>query len=130
MPRGFKRDETKTAEAKNTGLYCLDRRSFISLPKIIKGECTEPKPHVILFGKDKAPIRAEIFRRNREANRTRDGAPNRCWKCHKQVLEFAPYPFDLDQGHWHHVRHKAGERCDCPENGVVSCVDCHRKEHR
>src|ERR1700674_163114 len=120
MPRGFKRDETKTAEARNTGLYCLDRRSFISLPKIIKGECTEPKPHVILFGEDKAPVRAEIFRRNREENRTRDGAPNRCWKCHAQVFEHRMEGWTEEllspSGEWDHIRNKPGERCDCPEN--------------
>jgi hypothetical protein len=83
-------------------------------------------PHLLLFGKDKAPIRAEIFRRNREAN----GGINRCVKCGTEVFEMSHYPITLDmQGEWHHIRHRAGERCDCPENGEVRCATCHKLEH-
>ena len=121
MPRGFKRDQAATllAEFKN-------RRSFVSQPKTIEGEGADPKPHLILHGQDKGQIRAEIFRRNREAN----GGVNRCWKCGREVFEQSHYPITMDmQGQWHHLRNKPGQRCDCPENGVVSCETCHRPEH-
>lgn len=142
MPRGFKVDIAATLarfgyERWKPGL------SFVSQPKIIKGECPiqqdylgrtyELRPHLVLYGDDKGPIRAEIFRRNREAN---DGLLL-CWKCRNPVVE---YPEDdwRDQdikriasmmGEWHHVRNKPGERCDCPENGIVSCSACHKPEH-
>lgn len=129
MPRGFKRDEAATKLAYATGkLIDEKRRSFISWPKFIVDECNEgvPKPHLVLYGKDKGTIRVEIFRRNREAN---DGE-NRCWKCHRLVFEELGWPDPLGSS-WHHVRHRDGERCDCPENGVVSCVigTCHKEEH-
>jgi hypothetical protein len=129
MPRGFKRNERATREALATG-FLQDKRSFISQPKAIKGECAEPRPHLLLEGVDKGPIRAEIFRRNREANK----GTNRCVKCGQAVAE------DLHtcitgprrKGDWHHVRNKPGTRCDCPENGEVICGDpagCHSREH-
>ena len=126
--RGFKRDERATREALATG-FLEDRRSFISQPKAIKGECDEPKPHLLLQGKDKGPIRAEIFRRNREEN----GGLNRCWKCKRHVFEENLYWSGPDgvvrSGEWDHIRNKPGERCDCPENGRVACRECHKERH-
>ena len=119
MPRGFKRDEAATAEA---GFEHY--RSFVSMPKAIEGGCAEPKPHLLLHGDDKAPIRAEIFRRNREAN----GGICKCVKCGRRVYEEAVFP-DPERGEWHHIRNKSGERCDCPENGEVRCSFCHRQAH-
>lgn len=99
--------------------------SFVSQPKQI-GE--HGGPHLILFGEDKGPIRTEIFRRNREAN----GGFNRCWKCRDLVREHEDDQSlsGVPVGHWHHVRWKAAERCDCSINGVVICPRCHREEHR
>lgn len=124
MPRGFHKDLPATEAA-----HFSDARSFISLPKIIKGECTEPKPHLVLFGVDKGPVRAEIFR----LNRLKNGGVNRCWKCNRPVAE---YPRDLDElfdntprGDWDHVRNASGERCDCESNGRVACRQCHSERH-
>lgn len=119
--RGFRRDEAATLAARFE-----DYRSFVSQPKAIKGECDEPKAHLVLYGADKAPIRAEIFRRNREAK----SGLNRCVKCgqivYERVREGSRWRFG---GQWHHIRHRDGERCDCPENGAVSCWACHKPEH-
>lgn len=129
MSRGFKVAIAETNLAYDEGrLIDVKRRSFISQPKVIVGECDTPQPHLLLYGDDKGPIRAEIFRRNREAN----NGVNRCWKCWRLLHESEDerlfdgrYPV----GEWHHVRNKPGERCDDPENGAVSCPDCHRDEH-
>lgn len=144
MPRGFKKPKNTVpmsfsyvlkygGSAVETRL--IDPRSFISQGKVIKGECTEPKAHLILYGEDKGPIRAEIFRHNREAN----GGFNKCWKCLRPVCEnlqdvadlcskMPANPHDLI-GEWDHIRNKAGERCDCPENGRVACRQCHKERH-
>ena len=122
MPRGFKVDHERTQHIFNVKRW-RPGMSFISQPKIIKGECTEPKPHLILIGEDKGPIRAEVFRRNREAH----SGLNRCAGCGFVVSEQDTYGERL--GHWHHIRNKAGERCDCPENGQVLCNWCHKQEH-
>lgn len=125
MPRGFRRDAWATKFVLDQGLVDIrglawrpkDKRSFLSQAKLIVGECDQPMYHIIAYGEDKAPIRAEIFRRNREEN----GGVNRCWKCRKRVTE--------QTGEWDHIRNKPGERCDCPENGRVACRDCHRLRH-
>lgn len=131
MSRGFKKDLLATELAYATkNLMDEKRRSFVSLPKVIEGECTEPQPHLILYGeKDKGVVRAEIFRLNRLEN---DGV-NRCWKCKRPVAE---YPTDLDemlgntpQGDWDHIRNSPGTRCDCESNGRVSCRACHSERH-
>jgi hypothetical protein len=128
VPRGFQRNDRATREALATG-FLQDKGSFISQPKIIKGECDEPRPHLLLEGVDKGPIRAEIFRRNRKAN---DGFC-KCWKCGTQVFEeIDPLGSVRDlkwRGEWDHIRNKAGERCDCPENGRVACRKCHKERH-
>lgn len=118
MPRGFKRDEAATKAAN-----FHDSRSFVSQPKIVEGECTEPKPHLVLARclEDKGPIRAEIFRRNR----VKWNGTNRCDKCELSVTE-GPSCFT---GEWDHIRNKPGERCDCPENGRVACRACHKERH-
>jgi hypothetical protein len=128
MPRGYKIDRSATATALFTGAL-RDKRSFISLPKHTHGD--EAVPHLILYGKDKGPVRAEIFRRNREAN----GGINVCWKCHCVVLEneesLCPISdWNPSIGHWHHLWDKPGQRCDCPEAGAVSCPACHRASHK
>jgi hypothetical protein len=143
MPRGFRIDyqasliahqEICTPSGRQPGdLLLTDKRSFISQPKAIPGdhnfaagETFAPKPHLILYGKDKGPIRAEIFRRNREAN----GGVNRCWNCSKQVYEAVRYEeANYFLGEWDHIRNKPGERCDCCENGRVSCRACHSERH-
>lgn len=127
--RGFKKDLPATIAA-----HFADPRSFVSLPKLIVGECTEPKAHLVLYGKvDVGWLRAKIFR----LDRLKNGGDNRCWKCGRRVFENqemadwngAGYTF-WATAEWHHIRHAPGTRCDCPENGAVSCPDCHRKEHR
>src|ERR1700674_1539408 len=137
MPRGFKVDyraslvahqEIPSPSGRQPGsILLVDKRSFISQPKIIKGECAEPRPHLILYGVDKAPIRAEIFKRNREKHKLT--ILSICETCGELVQEFddgaSPYPL----GEWAHVRNKPGERCDCPENGRVACRACHSERH-
>lgn len=140
--RGFKKDVTATLEALATGML-QDRRSFISMPKVTGDPVFvlgipftgQAKPHLILYGDDKGPVRAEIFRRNREAN----GGTNRCWKCKCVVYEneeaaqmAAPPNFIMkwwSRGEWDHIRNKSGQRCDCPENGRVGCRSCHKERH-
>lgn len=127
MPRGFKVDIQASVERFGTAGRRNGRWrsgfSFVSQPKQI-GE--HGGPHLILYGEDKGPIRAEIFRRNREAN----GGVNRCWKCGAEVLESVTYESTVHYlGEWDHIRNKPGERCDCPENGRVACRRCHSERH-
>lgn len=127
MPRGFKVNNTATAIAR-ISLYIEHPDSFISTEKRIVGEWNdEPHTHLVLFGQDdKGVVRAIIFERNREEN----GGINRCWKCGAEVLEFVQYASTEHYlGEWDHIRNKAGERCDCPENGRVACRSCHRERH-
>lgn len=142
MPRGFKSDRETTKLARSSGWYLpemddlsgdllrdvfrlSDPRSFVSLPKLIKGESDLPKAHLVLYGKeDKARVRAEIFRRNREEN----GGNNKCWKCGCPLYEIATWNGG-PVGEWDHIRNKPGERCDCPENGRVACRACHKPRH-
>lgn len=120
MPRGFKRDEAATLAARFE-----DYRSFMSQPKIIKGECIEPKAHLVLYGfEDKAKVRQEVFRCNREKY---EGV-NRCVECLRRVIEGAQEG-NVWRGEWDHIRNKAGERCDCPENGQILCRECHYRKH-
>jgi hypothetical protein len=120
MPRGFKKDITGTKIGKFE-----DKRSFVSQQKFILNGCQNLN-HIIAYGKDKAPIRAEIFRRNREAN----GGFCKCWKCGLMVYELVYADvWNMPLGQWDHVRNKDGERCDCPENGRVSCEECHTERH-
>jgi hypothetical protein len=112
MPRGFKRSIVETMARRFE-----DDRSFISQYKIIVNGCPN-RNHLVLYGReDKAPIRAEIFRRNRELW----NGVNRCMQCRKQTWE--------DSGEWDHIENKPGKRCDCPENGQVLCSGCHKKKH-
>lgn len=112
--RGFKVDHTATAAARVSG-QIIDKRSFISLPKVIRGEGNgRPRPHLILYGADKTPVRQQIF----DANRKTHGGINRCWSCNRagswSTLE------------WDHIRNKSGQRCDCVQNGRLACPNCHR----
>jgi hypothetical protein len=122
VSRGFKRDNSATAAQ---GFH--DRRSFVSLPKAISGECEEPEPHLILYGlRDKAFVRTEIFKRNRLANKGK----TLCAKCGCRIYEHDPMELlGSVKGEWNHIRHKPGERCDDPENGECLCWICHREEH-
>ena len=96
------------------------------MPKLILGEGKKPKPHLILHGVDKAPIRAEIFQHNRQIN----NGINRCWMCGKRVHEIVHDNLaELFAGEWDHIRNISGERCDCPENGRVACHNCHTERH-
>lgn len=134
--RGFKldREATKLARSKfgyaagALTVFLRNKRSFISQPKVTP-HTNGAEPHLILArdAREKGPIRAEIFRRNREAN----GGLNRCWKCGVLVFEFIPLHYVRREkfGEWHHVHNKPGERCDCPENGAVSCAECHKEIH-
>jgi hypothetical protein len=123
MPRGFKKDIQATKSARYE-----DDRSFVSLPKIIPNGCPNIVHHLVLYGlEDKKPIRAEIFRRNREEN----GGKNCCWKCGKVFFdgESESLMHPEHRGEWDHICNKPGRRCDCPENGRVACRACHKKEH-
>lgn len=104
--RGFKRDEHSTRL-----IRFLDSRSFLSLPKAIKGECDIPDAHFILHGKDKANQRILLFERDRE-----------CGICRHEFV-------DENEGEWDHIRTTAGERCDCLANGRRVHVHCHQKRH-
>lgn len=113
MPRGFRKDINLTALA-HEGLYgqlLVDSRSFWSIDG-----------HILAYGKDKEPIRAEIFRLNREAN----GGVNRCWNCGVMVEEHEGDHMAAN-GEWDHIYTK--RRCDCTHNGRVSCPKCHRDRH-
>ena len=116
--RGFKRDEEATKAA-----GFADPRSFISMPKHIVGETDRPLPHCILYGEDKSRQRIFVF----DTNRRRHKGWNACESCGKTLWENTSYP--PDRGEWHHIRSKAGERCDCVENSEVRCRSCHREEH-
>lgn len=124
MPRGFQVDHQATL-LRFGGRRWWPGDSFVSKPKFIEGDGEEA--HLLLYGKaDKGAIRAEIFRRNREAN----AGVNKCVECGMQVYEFiTTTELERRRGDWDHIRNKPGERCDCPENGQVLCVDCHRKKH-
>lgn len=127
MPRGFKVDSTRTQLA-HEGMDSLfpsvmaDSRSFISLPKATTHTNGVAQPHLILYGKDKGIIRKVIFHLNRLMN-----GRNQCWKCGRSVSEDIVGFSTL--GHWHHLSSKPSERCDCADNGIVLCWDCHEAEH-
>ena len=108
-----------------------DEGSFISQPKAIKGECDEPRSHLLLEGLDKGPIRAEIFRRNREVNHNVVGGTAHCWNCGRTVFETLPESIAKVEliGQWDHIRNKPGERCDCPENGARCLLDLSQRTH-
>lgn len=124
MPRGFKKDFVATSLA-HINKQLSDPRSFISLPKHTHGD--EAVPHLILYGLDKGPIRAEIFRRDRENHHLAGMDINRCRNCGKRVFESG---WIGRNGEWDHILSKAGQRCDCPENGRVVCRACHRASHK
>lgn len=120
MPRGFKRDISATDEAYAAGRL-IDRkhRSFVSQPKAIPGECDEPKPHLILWGADATAQRMNLFRREK----------NRCQVC-KLAVVWGGEDNDVQfVGQWHHIRKRAGQRCDCLVNARLLCAACHSGEH-
>lgn len=136
MPRGFRVDIPASIERfGDKGLRNGRWRSgfsFISLPKQI-GE--HGGAHLILQKKDPrhaeqvAEVRAEIFRRNRQAN---DGN-NKCVECGVFVFELDWEDSDLrrmmPRGEWDHIENAPARRCDCPENGRVLCNRDHRARH-
>lgn len=127
--RGFKVDHMATALARLEGEFLLtDARSFVSQPKITNHTNGVALHHLLLKGADKGAMRAEIFRLDREQN----GDENKCWECGRIVIESEEdYGFDMGYtvGQWHHINSKAGQRCDCRQNGAVSCDRCHRSAH-
>lgn len=125
MPRGFHVDHAATALARLEGDFILtDPRSFVSQPKITNHTNGLALPHLLLKGADKGAMRAEIFRRDREAN----GGINRCWDCGLMVEEH-PGDHMAFPGEWDHINSKPGQRCDCAPNGRVSCRQSHRARH-
>lgn len=120
--RGFKKDIQDTAAAKfrDRGGRHRKCRSFISLPKVTPHTNGVPQPHLILYGVDKGPIRAQIFERSRKAN-----GVARCWNCGVMVAE-TPEEEIPQKGEWDHAENAPALRCDCPENGRVACAGCHR----
>jgi hypothetical protein len=138
VPRGFKVDyellrERQARDPRHELLGGMDDpRTFVSLPKVTSHTNGKAVPHILAFGIDKEKLRAEIFRRNRQAH----GGVNRCVECHNEVYEdtteeeFKGWSVPWNKiGEWHHIRNKPGERCDCVENGEVRCKRCHSKEH-
>lgn len=114
MPRGFRRDNAATNIARGLG-ELRDKRSFISLPKQTHGEL---QGHKILYGADKSAMRVYLF----QVNWAQNNGIGRCENCGRHVTEVS--------GEWHHLRSKAGERCDCvPGNGAVFCHLCHHDAH-
>lgn len=119
MSRGFKRDISATREAYASGrLIDSKRRSFISQPKIIPGECETPQPHLILWGADKTAARMALFIREN----------SRCQKC-GCVVEWGgeeQESWNPLVGQWMHPRDKAGQKCDCEANRLLACNNCHQ----
>lgn len=122
MPRGFKRDLAATRDAYASGrLIDVKRRSFISEPKAIPGECDEPQPHLILYGADRTAQRMKLFQRE----------GNRCETC-KCVVAWGgddDREFDAEFrvfGEWQHIRDKGWNKCDCLANARLSCHNCHQ----
>lgn len=117
MPRGFKRDEPATRAAYADGrLIDQQKRSFISQPKAIPGECEDPLPHLLLFGADKTKARMELFRRER----------SRCQGCGLVLVWGGEDSDDGMVGEWKHIRDKGWNKCDCPANAELSCHNCHQ----
>lgn len=128
--RGFKKDHTLTALARE-GMLSLfpgvmaDSRSFVSLPKVTSHTDGKAEPHLVLWGRDKAAMRAEVFARNRLNNR----GVNRCEgeMCNMLVSEEANGIHMA--GEWDHLDSSPANRCDCAANGQVLCPSCHRQKH-
>lgn len=120
MSRGFKKDLQATAQAyEYGGLIDVKRRSFISQPKAIPGECADPRPHLLLFGADKSKARIALFLRER----------NRCQKCQCIVVwgsdDFGWSEYGI-RGEWSHIRDKPWNKCDCEKNAMLLCNRCHQ----
>lgn len=119
MPRGFRKDIPATEKAYRTGLLIdIKKRSFISQPKAIPGECDEPKPHLLLYGADKTMARMRLFKREK----------SRCQACGNLVAWGGEDPLAQPGyvGEWHHLRNKLWNRCDCLENAELFCGFCHQ----
>ena len=94
MPRGFKRDMPETEAAYASGrLIDAKRRSFISRPKFISGECSTPQPHLILYGADKTAQRMKLFQREN----------NRCQSCKCVVIWGGDEMIEGMVGEWKHI---------------------------
>ena len=118
--RGFKRAIAETEAAYASGkLIDARKRSFISQPKAIPGECEEPKPHLVLYGADATAARMKLYLSRK----------SRCERCKCVVVWSGDHGEDGYIGEWNHKRSKAGERCDCEENRELLCAPCHRREH-
>lgn len=107
MPRGFQVDREATANHK-----FLDRRSFISKPKLLHQENIG---HYILYGKDKSNAHDLVMYLS-------DGI---CAICKKPCTW---------EGEWDHIGNRGGERCDCVGNGrwvhgFLSKDKCHQVRH-
>ena len=123
MPRGFQKDVPATDAAYASGkLIDAQRRSFISQPKAVPGECDTPEPHLLLAGADKTKARMALFQREH----------NRCQKCKCVVVwgsdEFGWSEYGM-RGEWNHIRHKPWNKCDCDANAELLCPACHRRVH-
>lgn len=107
VPRGFQIDREATANHK-----FLDRRSFISKPKLLHQENIG---HYILYGKDKSNAHDLVMYLS-------DGI---CAICKKPCTW---------EGEWDHIGNRGGERCDCVGNGrwvhgFLSKDKCHQVRH-
>jgi hypothetical protein len=122
MPRGFRKDVSATEAAYASGkLIDAKRRSFVSQPKAIPGECDEPQPHLLLYGADKSLQRMKLFQREK----------SRCQTCQLVVVwggnsEFGEYECDGMAGEWKHIRDKPWNKCDCLANAELSCYAHHQ----
>lgn len=116
--RGFKRDN------ETTRLYGFkDRRSFVSLPKVMPHTNGVELSHIIAYGVDVIPIREECLKRSAIKN----GEP-RCKKCGVRVSDFVSETHPL-RAEMHHIFHKPGERCWCQANLEILCHRTHAEQH-
>lgn len=118
MPRGFQKDLAATRDAYARGLLIdVKRRSFISQPKAIPGECETPQPHLLLYGADKTAQRMKLFQREN----------NRCEVCNSVLSWGGEESYgDPFVGEWMHLRDKPWNKCDCPINASLRCHEHHQ----
>jgi 5-methylcytosine-specific restriction endonuclease McrA len=104
VPKGFKRD-LAVSRLLHSNCLLRDKRSFATLPD------SAGKIHLKLFGEDIDGARIFVFQR----------AWGKCEEC-RALITWEGYDM-------HHIKGGLSGRCDCLDNLLALCRDCHKAKH-